>query len=124
MKRFNLEAGVEKRGGEIVLPTPEDALAIVRIQAASWLATYPNEQYGITSEDIEAKKLDSLVRFSQWKKTIEESGADHQVWVAGGGLLWGIALQVEERKRMRLMLCTCYLKRKGEESARSLWKRR
>jgi hypothetical protein len=67
-----------------VLPTPEDALAIVRIQAASWLATYPNEQYGITSEDIEAKKLDSLVRFSQWKKTIEESGADHQVWVAGG----------------------------------------
>lgn len=68
-----------------MLATPEDALAIVRIQAASWLATYPNEQYGITSEDIQAKKLDSLARFNQWKKTIEESGADHQVWVAKEG---------------------------------------
>ena len=33
---------------------PEDAEAIRDVQRYTWLATYPNEAYGITKEDIEA----------------------------------------------------------------------
>ena len=34
---------------------PDDADAIREVQRQTWLATYPNEAYGITREDIEAQ---------------------------------------------------------------------
>lgn len=34
---------------------PEDADAMRDVQRRTWLATYPNEAYGITREDIEAR---------------------------------------------------------------------
>jgi ribosomal protein S18 acetylase RimI-like enzyme len=34
---------------------PDDAEAIRNVQYRTWLATYPNEVYGITKEDIEAR---------------------------------------------------------------------
>ena len=62
--------------------TPDDAAAIVSIQAETWLATYPNEEHGITLEDVRAKKLDDPKRVDRWKKTIEEQGDEHRVLVA------------------------------------------
>ena len=38
---------------------PEDARAMGRIYHESWLATYPNEEAGITVADIEALGMDS-----------------------------------------------------------------
>lgn len=69
----------------VSLATPDDAAAIVNIQAETWLATYPNEEHGITLEDIRAKKLDDPKRIEQWKKTIKEEGDGHRVWVAKEG---------------------------------------
>lgn len=34
---------------------PDDAEAMRDVQRRTWLATYPNEAYGITKEDIEAR---------------------------------------------------------------------
>ncbi len=39
----------------ITKATPEDALAIQNVLYQTWLATYPNEEYGITVEDIEVR---------------------------------------------------------------------
>lgn len=38
---------------------PYDAAAIGRLLQLSWLATYPNDELGITKQDIEALALDS-----------------------------------------------------------------
>jgi ribosomal protein S18 acetylase RimI-like enzyme len=35
--------------------TPEDVLGINKVLKAAWLATYPNEEHGVTKEAIEAK---------------------------------------------------------------------
>jgi len=62
-------------------PTPEDAEAIVMLKRASWIKTYPNEELGITEEDIKLridgedgqKLADSI---EQWKKWIEKGNSD------------------------------------------------
>lgn len=56
----------------IVDATAEDAKNIVRIQRAAWLATYPNETAGITSDMIEVRFSDSADRVRKWQKTIED----------------------------------------------------
>jgi ribosomal protein S18 acetylase RimI-like enzyme len=48
---------------EILMPViraavPDDAPAIARIDKETWLATYPNDPFGITYEDVEAKIKD------------------------------------------------------------------
>jgi GNAT superfamily N-acetyltransferase len=45
---------------ELVLPTPDDAEEIAALYATTWLATYPNSEYGITTADIESKNAERL----------------------------------------------------------------
>ena len=54
------------------------------IQAETWLATYPNEAYGITKEDILAKDLANPARIDRWKASILRARAaqDIQILVA------------------------------------------
>lgn len=47
------EETVNRAAFEVVDATPDDVEGIKRVQAAGWLATYPNEEAGITREDIE-----------------------------------------------------------------------
>lgn len=69
----------------IITPaSAEDAAEIVKIQTETWLLTYPNEEHGITVEDIQAKRLDSPKRVERWKQRIEEAD-EHRVWVAKEG---------------------------------------
>ncbi len=65
---------------------PEDAVEIVKIQAETWLATYPNEEYGITAQDIQAKKLDDPLRVARWRLRLEDRDPSHRTWIAKEGL--------------------------------------
>ena len=45
---------------EIREATPEDVLGISTVLYKTWLATYPNEEYGVTIEDIEYRYKDAF----------------------------------------------------------------
>lgn len=70
---------------EVTLASPEDAEAIVRIQASVWLATYPNETYGITYEDIQGMGLDNSEAVRSWKLQIERKPMGQKTFVAKEG---------------------------------------
>ena len=60
---------------------PEDASGIRDVQRDAWIATYPNEEYGIMREDVEAKNWGDE-RVERWKKRIEELGNERRIWSA------------------------------------------
>ncbi len=84
---YNRNTSEQRERGPVVvsLASPEDALAIVKIQAEVWLQTYPNEALGITKEDILAKNLANPLRAERWRKTIESTDKGYRVWVAKDG---------------------------------------
>lgn len=45
---------------EVTIATPEDARGMKEVSYRSWLATYPNEEAGITLEDIQERLKDAL----------------------------------------------------------------
>lgn len=53
----------------IIDATPQDSIGFRGVQKISWLATYPNEELGITSQDIEKRFDDST---KEARKSIEE----------------------------------------------------
>ena len=55
----------------IEVASPEDAEAIANIQKETWLATYPNEEYGITEDDIKSKEFTSEKRILEWRERFE-----------------------------------------------------
>lgn len=65
----------------IVAAVPSDAQGIGDVHAKTWLATYPNEEYGITLTDIEAK-IASRSPVESWRKTIEGKNETRRLWVA------------------------------------------
>lgn len=74
----------------IEVATVADASVIAAIQRDTWLATYPNQDAGITREDISAKGLGSEKKIEFWKKVIGSQGVDKRVWVAKkGGVVVG-----------------------------------
>jgi ribosomal protein S18 acetylase RimI-like enzyme len=72
----------EKPAIEIFEAAPEDVAGIVAVQKETWLATYPNEEYGITEEDILSKDWDSPDRIARWQKTIIEGSDANRLWIA------------------------------------------
>jgi ribosomal protein S18 acetylase RimI-like enzyme len=67
---------------EIFEATAEDAAGIIAVQKKTWLATYPNEEFGITEQDILSKDWDSPDRLARWQKTIAEEGDANRLWIA------------------------------------------
>lgn len=57
---------------EIVIEraNPEDAASIAHIQHESWLATYPNEEYGISADDIRAQGFEREERINVWTERL------------------------------------------------------
>lgn len=45
----------EKPQVVVEIARPQDAAGIANVQKATWLATYPNEEYGISYDDVAAK---------------------------------------------------------------------
>jgi len=56
---------------EIESAQPQDAEAIARIQDESWIATYPNEEAGISVETIRNRRGVRAERLEQWKGRLE-----------------------------------------------------
>lgn len=63
---------------------PEDAEGIARVRKATWLATYPNEERGITYEDVleMVKDFESEAQIESWRKAIEDKTGPRKLWVA------------------------------------------
>ncbi len=61
---------------------PDDAAVIANIENVTWLATYPNEQSGVSEDDIKAKNLESPERVQKWKEKIEDQSGDNLILVA------------------------------------------
>ncbi len=61
---------------------PEDVEEIAQVQSETWLATYPNEEFGITRDDI-MKRLDDRrsTNINNWRKTIEDTTGNKRTWV-------------------------------------------
>lgn len=65
----------------ISLATPEDVEAIRNIQREVWLATYPNDEYGITIKAIQALFADKE-KSSQWINQVKKA------LIAGESIGW------------------------------------
>lgn len=71
---------------EVERAKPEDAEAVFDVQRQTWLATYPNDEFGITYEDIR-KRLEGengeLIpqKVQRWKEGIESSGERRETFV-------------------------------------------
>lgn len=72
----------ERKEYKIREATPADAAAIARIQYDSWLATYPNEDVGISKEDLLAQLGELTQREEKWKKTFAEPDPQRKIFVA------------------------------------------
>jgi ribosomal protein S18 acetylase RimI-like enzyme len=66
----------------ITLATLEDAAAIAHIQHEGWLATYQNEKYNITANDILSKKFESAERLQKRVDRLSKEGETTQTWIA------------------------------------------
>lgn len=71
----------------IELAAPEDAEEISRLLRRTWMATYPNEEAGITEEDIrlrtEGENGERIPKnIENWRKRIETNDGSGAVFVA------------------------------------------
>lgn len=84
-----MEKGLENKemySIQIETAKPEDALGIAQIQEETWLATYPNEEFGVTEEDIRSKKFLSEEKVQRWVESIEKQNlGDNRTLVAKEG---------------------------------------
>jgi RimJ/RimL family protein N-acetyltransferase len=66
--------------------TPDDGAGIVQVQTQTWLATYPNQEYGITEAGLRARlgSRSEEEKISSWQERIaHDPGA--RTWVAVDG---------------------------------------
>ncbi|MCX4742795.1 GNAT family N-acetyltransferase [Streptomyces antibioticus] len=84
---------MERRNGytfAVEKAEPIDAPAINEVSRQAWQDTYPNEELGITLEDV-LLRTDGLEgeliqqKIDQWRDAIESSGESHEVFVGKVG---------------------------------------
>lgn len=73
----------ERLKREILEASPGDAESILKVQEASWVKTYPNEEYGITVDILKERFENKEGRIVRWKSMIEAK--DSAVWVVKEG---------------------------------------
>ncbi len=72
---------------EVQPATPEDAAGVFEVQRQTWIDTYPNEEAGITEQDVRNRvegEHGELVadKIAWWRKGIETSGENRAIFVA------------------------------------------
>lgn len=88
---------------EILDAAPEDARKIIAVQKEIWLATYPNEEYGITIEDINSIDWEDSNRIARWQKNIVENTETNKIWVAKeGDKIVGFCSAIKGKERNRV----------------------
>jgi len=79
------EAKEKKMHLQIAEAGPDDVAGIAAVQKETWLVTYPNEEYGITVEDIQAKDFDSPERLAKRRESLEKQSQDIHNWIVKDG---------------------------------------
>ncbi len=69
----------------ILIPQPKDVLGISDVQKAAWLYVYPNEEFGITKEDILSEDFYSKERLGKRHKIINDPDSPIKFFVAKDG---------------------------------------
>ena len=96
----------------IEIARPEDAKAIFSVQKTTWLATYPNEQMGITEEDVR-KRFEgdhgelTKIKIAKWRDRLEHLDDLVNVYVVrnASGKIVGIAAPavIDGQRRVGLL---------------------
>ncbi len=87
MSELNELSEVRKTEVSIERASPEDAADLYDVRVQTWLATYPNEEYGITVEDIQNQVVGRKgeIRESgikRWRQRLESNVNDSAMFVA------------------------------------------
>lgn len=107
---------------EITKATIEDAEGIMDVLYRTWLDTYPNEEVGITQEDIECRFNDLPTRVEKMKERIMNTPAEHVRLVAkDNGIVIGIALLIKNELYNQLQMIYVLPEHQGKSVGQMLW---
>jgi ribosomal protein S18 acetylase RimI-like enzyme len=90
---------------QITRPLPEDARGITTVLYKAWLATYPNEDLGVTIEDIEDSYRDSFTKenIQKSEEKLRNIPANQKRVIAkDGDLIIGMATMVRNNDNNQL----------------------
>src|SRR4051812_29294667 len=67
---------------EVMEATMDDVDRISEVQKETWLSTFPNQEFGITKEDILSEDFFSKGRIEKRKDIISDAKSNTKFWVA------------------------------------------
>lgn len=109
---------------KIVKPTVEDVIGSIEVQYKAWLATYPNEEVGVTIDDIEDRYKSAFTgeRFEKRKRLITNPEPNEKFILAKNGekvvgMCYGEVLEDRNQLRAIYVLPEYY----GKGIGTSLW---
>ncbi len=103
---------------------PEDAEAIQKVYRETWLATYPNEEYGITREDIEDmfSKNDNPETLERVKERIKNLGEHTRILVVEiDRKIVGTSRILREESRGKFQTCYVLPEYQGKGIGSMFW---
>lgn len=89
---------------EILEATLNDAQAISEVQKETWLSTFPNEEHGITREDILSEDFFGQNRIEKRKEIISDPKSNTKFWVTkcdGEVVGYSCARRLEDHNKIR-----------------------
>lgn len=109
---------------QITTPKPEDARGITTVLYKTWLATYPNEQLGITVDDIEdvyknAFSDEEIAKAEERLRAIPET--QKRVVAKEGDTVIGLATMVRNKDTTQLRVIYVLPEYQGRGVGRMLW---
>lgn len=120
-----MESKEQPKQIEVAKATPEDVRGIQEVYYQTWLATYPNEEIGITEEDIEDKFRD---RFSEdalhrsAEHLLHPSEGETILLAKEGGRVVGVCRAIVRPEINQLQTIYVLPEYQGRGVGTSLWK--
>ena len=114
----------EPDGLEIRTARPEDAEGINRMMYASWLATYPSEEHGVTIKDIEDHFKDMFTeeRIAKSRERLRNISPNELRLVAiAGGKVVGVSRIIREEGTNHLQTLYVHPEYQGRGIGTALW---
>lgn len=109
---------------EISIASPEDAEQINEVMYEAWKTTYPNEEAGITLDDIEDRFKDRSTkeRLERSRRTLSEVPENEQRLVAKiNGRVVGVSRVIKEEDRNKLQTMYVHPEYQGKGVGSALW---
>lgn len=107
---------------EITKATVEDAEGIMNVLYRTWLDTYPNEEIGITQEDVEYRFNDLPARVEKMKERIMNTPAKHVRLVAKDKeMVIGMTLLINDDLYNQLQMIYVLPEYQGKGVGQMLW---